>query len=586
MKRLLERSFPIIVIAVAVAVSTAQVPSASQREIENVAAFARLFGVARYFYPSDAAAALDWNRFAVYGVGRVRAAQDSAVLEATLEELFTPLGPNIEIATLLQPADALGPVDSSLVAWRYEGPGIGSPNNGPYRAGRSNRGIASSNGNVFRIAPSVPPARRGDHVDIDLSPQLKARVPLSLTGEEARTGTPHIAMLRAAVDAVEDPSGRSDLDVRLADTVAAWNVYRHFYPYWSEAEVDWDGLLAVHIANAYSAGSRDAYWRALQLLVADARDGHGLVMDRGGPPLGALPVALRIIEGQLVVTASAIRDIPLGAVVTAVNGVAASERIVQEMKLASGTMQWKQTLAARRIAACERGTAVNVTFTLGTGPAREFETSCDPQQARAEKRPESMTEIAPGIWYVDLTRTTQEQATPMLPKLASAAGIVFDLRGYPTNIGYWILPYLITTANNDSWMHVANIVGPFGSISGWQSFGWRLTPASPHLGGRRVFLTDARAISYSESVMGHVADLKLATIIGSTTAGTNGNVVTFTVPSGFAIRFTGMLVTGHDGRAQHHLIGVKPDIPLEPTIAGIRAGRDELLERALTVLRQ
>jgi hypothetical protein len=218
--------------------------------------------------------------------------------------------------------------------------------------------------------------------------------------------------------------------------------------------------------------------------------------------------------------------------------------------------------------------------------ARELETPCNPQQAPAEKRPDSMTEIAPGIWYVDLTRTTIEQATPMLPKLASAAGIVLDLRGYPTNIGSWILPYLLTADNNDNWMHVAQIVGPFGHISGWQSFGWPLTPASPHLGGRRVFLTDARAISYSESVMGYVADLKLATIIGSTTAGTNGNVVTFTVPSGFAIRFTGMRVTGHDGRAQHHLVGVKPDIQLEPTIAGIRAGRDELLEQALTVLRQ
>jgi len=31
---------------------------------------------------------------------------------------------------------------------------------------------------------------------------------------------------------------------------------------------------------------------------------------------------------------------------------------------------------------------------------------------------------------------------------------------------------------------------------------------------------------------------------------------------------------------------VKPDIQLEPTIAGIRAGRDELLEQALAVLRQ
>ena len=45
------------------------------REIDNVAAFARLYGVVRFFYPSDAAAELDWNRFAVHGVSRVRAAR-------------------------------------------------------------------------------------------------------------------------------------------------------------------------------------------------------------------------------------------------------------------------------------------------------------------------------------------------------------------------------------------------------------------------------------------------------------------------------------------------------------------------------
>ena len=42
------------------------------REIENVAAFARLYGVVRFFYPSDAAATADWNHLAIDGVARVR----------------------------------------------------------------------------------------------------------------------------------------------------------------------------------------------------------------------------------------------------------------------------------------------------------------------------------------------------------------------------------------------------------------------------------------------------------------------------------------------------------------------------------
>jgi C-terminal processing protease CtpA/Prc len=46
-----------------------------------------------------------------------------------------------------------------------------------------------------------------------------------------------------------------------------------------------------------------------------------------------------------------------------------------------------------------------------------------------------------------------------------------------------------------------------------------------------------------------------------------------------------MKVTNHDG-TQFHQIGIQPTIPLERSIAGIRAGKDEFLERALTIIKQ
>ena len=174
---------------------------------------------------------------------------------------------------------------------------------------------------------------------------------------------------------------------------------------------------------------------------------------------------------------------------------------------------------------------------------------------------------------------------PVISKLAQATGVVFDVRGYPTDAGAQILPYLIETSEADRWMHVNKIVGPFGQSAGWQSMGWNLRPKSPRVAGKIVFLTDGRAISYAESVMGYVADRKLATIVGGTTAGANGNVVTFTVPGAFRIAFTGMRVTGHDGQAPHHLVGIKPDVPIAPTIAGLRAERDEVMDRAVSLIR-
>jgi hypothetical protein len=350
--------------------------------------------------------------------------------------------------------------------------------------------------------------------------------------------------------------------------------------------VDWDSRLQPQLALAAAAVDRTTDRDALRQLIADARDGHGNVMDTAATERRALlPLQFSLIEGRVVVTGSAAPEqVPVGSIVNALGGTAAADRLEQGMRLNSGTAQWRQTRALLDMLVCTRDVGITVSLQLPTEPAREVVVPCNATQPAPEGRPNAVTETGPGIWYVDLTRVTVAQLTPSLPSLALAKGIVFDMRGYPTDAGMFILRHLIETAESDRWMHVPRIAGPFGQVESWQSVGWNLQPATPHLPARRVFLTDGRAISYAESVMGYVKDRKLATIIGGPTAGTNGNIVTFPTPGGFAVTFTGMRVTGHDGRAQHHMVGIAPDIRLDPTLAGVRARRDELLERAIAQL--
>ena len=110
-----------------------------------------------------------------------------------------------------------------------------------------------------------------------------------------------------------------------------------------------------------------------------------------------------------------------------------------------------------------------------------------------------------------------------------------------------------------------------------------MPPALPRIQGKVVFLTDGRAISYAESVMGIVEHYKLADIVGRPTAGANGNVNPFALPGGFRISWTGMRVIKHDD-SQHHMIGIQPTVPVKRTIKAIREGRDEDLEKALELI--
>jgi Peptidase family S41 len=368
--------------------------------------------------------------------------------------------------------------------------------------------------------------------------------------------------------------------------VVAWNLLLHFYPYWTETAVGWDSRLQPQLSLAANAVDRSTHGDALRKLLADARDGHGNVIDSAATERRALlPLQFSLMDGRVVVTGSIVPEpVPVGSIVNALGGKPAADRLDEGMRLSSGTAQWRQARALRDMLGCTRDVGITVSLQLPAEPAREVVVPCNATQPVHETRPNAVGEVVPGIWYVDLTRVSVAQLTPTLPSLALARGIVFDMRGYPTEAGSVILRHLIETRANDRWMHVPRIVGPFGQVESWQSAGWNLQPATPQLRARRVFLTDGRAISCAESVMGYVKDRKLATIIGGPTAGTNGNIVTFPTPGGFAITFTGMRVTGHDGRAQHHMVGIAPDIRLDPTLAGVRTRRDELLERALALL--
>jgi hypothetical protein len=202
----------------------------------------------------------------------------------------------------------------------------------------------------------------------------------------------------------------------------------------------------------------------------------------------------------------------------------------------------------------------------------------------SDPRPTSaVAELEPGIWYVDVTRAQDKDVDEALPKLALAKGIVFDLRGYPRVTPKWLQHLTATPMRSAQW-HVPVVDRP-GEMTFVRGGEWNLLPLQPHLAAKKVFLTNGGAISYAESTMGIVEHYKLGEIVGETTAGTNGNVNPLELPGGYGISWTGMKVLKHDG-SQHHGVGIAPTVPATRTQAGVAAGRDEVLERGVAILKK
>jgi C-terminal processing protease CtpA/Prc len=112
---------------------------------------------------------------------------------------------------------------------------------------------------------------------------------------------------------------------------------------------------------------------------------------------------------------------------------------------------------------------------------------------------------------------------------------------------------------------------------------WNIAPNAPALTARKVFLTDAHAIGYAESIVEIVQALKLGDVVGSPTAGTNGTLNRFQLPGDYTVLFTGTKVMKHDGNPFHGA-GITPDILVTPTRDSLAAGHDEVLDRALQLL--
>ena len=553
-------------------------------EIDNLEAFARLYGYVRFFHPTDAAANADWHALAAQGSAYVHDARSLGELADRLETFFEPLAPTLEIWVQGEPPPpSRAPVQGShddLVYWQYLGyPGaIFSLYSPPYSKVRVN---AESRGRRFSKMPA-----RDDVVQAEVVDGLFVRVPTILHRDEAKaTGE------QASADGLEpelrhlagSSKGGSHRDVQRAAVIEVWNVLRHFYPYQSEVAVDWDGALRQALTEVQDADVEQALV-ALQRLVHLLEDGHGEVGHVRLASRAALPFSLDVVEGRAVIAATEDPEhFAIGDVVETIGDEPAIHRIAELERLLSGSPQWRRFKAAAWEAPKgPRGESIDVVLERD-GRKLTVTTEYGQREPVLPPRPDPIHTYDDGTWYVDLTRAEWDDIEPVLPELAAAPGIVFDMRGYPTDT-HPIIDHLIEAQEDALWMHVPAIVAPDGAVADWRHLGWHRKPAEPHIQGNVAFLTGPGAISYGESLMAYVEAHDLGTRVGQPTAGANGDIVRVEAAGGYFVIFSGMRVTKHDGTSFHR-VGLRPEVAVEPTLSGLRSGRDEILEIGLEVAR-
>ncbi len=351
-------------------------------------------------------------------------------------------------------------------------------------------------------------------------------------------------------------------------------------------DADWPAVLTAELDRAATDPDEAAFGRTLQRMMVPLADGHARIAGPGSPSVQSTPpLAWDWVEGRLVVTAADTAGLAPGDVVLTVDGVPAADTLASLEAHLSGTPQWKRYRALEWLRAGASDSALTLGIRDGGGAERSvaLRRSRPRADAPAPERPATGAEIAPGVRYVDLTTLTDAEWAEALPALVAADGVVLDLRGYPTGTAVAVLQHLTDTPIRSARWTVAEVTRPDRENLRWEETRWDLEPLAPHLDAEVAFLTDGRAISYAETVLGIVEAYGLGAIVGAPTAGANGNITRLALPSGHTLTWTGMRVIKHDG-SQHHLVGIPPTLPAAPTVAAVRAGRDEVLERGIAAV--
>ncbi len=441
--------------------------------------------------------------------------------------------------------------------------------------------------------PKLPPPAEAFEASIsEMGGGVSCRVPVTLYLNAEGKTVPASHGWNPPATGGWQPSG-NDRATRLADVALAWNVFQHFYPYFDVVETDWPAALREALTSAAVDRDEMAFFDTLRLLVARLHDGHGNVglLSQSWEKYAALPLALRWIEDNppvlavaAVVPGKADRIRP-GDVVLSLDGVPAAEALAKRERLISGaTPQWIRWNAVNRLVRGLGGESARLKIQPAAGEPYEVSLTYEVKFPYPEEpRPEKISEIRPGIWYVDIGRIEDGDFNAAVAKLAEAKGVIFDLRGYPAKLSPVVLQHLTDTPVTSARWNVPIVTRPDRQGMEFQFSNWTLEPRQPRIRGKVAFLTDGRAISYAETYMGIVEHYKLAQIVGGPTAGTNGNINPFDLPGGYSFSWTGMKVLKHDG-SQHHGIGILPTVPVARTLKGVREGRDEVLEKGIEIV--
>ena len=527
-------------------------------QVENLALLGKVWGFLKYHHPVVASGQRHWDYELLRVAPRIVAAPDRAAADAVLREWIASLGPVADC----NPCASL-------------------PSSG------------------LHLRPELEWLDDATLLSAQLRADLK-KIHLNRPAAASQFYVSHRENIRNPVF-LHEPAYRDvkfpDAGFQLLALFRFWNIVEYWSPYRDVIGEKWDDALRQSIAKVALAKDRAGFELEMVALTARVNDTHtslrGTLQVR--PPVGMcnLPVTMRFIGGKAVVSgyteeaAGKATGLQAGDIVEALD----------QVPVARLTRDWAPYYAASN----EPTRLRDIARGMGSGAcgdvALRIRRAGQEQQVGTKRTPllvmgkprthdrdgETFQMLASDIAYLKLSSVRKADIPRYLEAAAGTRGLVIDIRNYPSEFVVFALGQHLV----DKPTEFVRVTAGHASNPG--AFHWRptlaLRPQAPHYPGKVMLLVDELSQSQAEYTAMAFRAAPRAKVIGSTTAAADGNVSEIPLPGGLRSMISGIGIFYPDKRPTQR-VGILPDIEVLPTVQGIQAGRDEVLEAAIAEIRR
>jgi C-terminal processing protease CtpA/Prc len=391
-----------------------------------------------------------------------------------------------------------------------------------------------------------------------------------------------------------------DAGIRLLALYRYWNMIEYFYPDKYLIAGDWEDKLREFIPQFVQANNTQDYLLASLKLISSIHDTHANIWSNH-PALEAyrgkfaLPVQAKFVENKLVVTGyytetpEVKQEFKPGDIISSIDGHSVDELIKKYLPITAASNYATQLRDMPRNYLL-RSNKLTLDIELIRDGKKEHVTAATFERSQLnmqidhnpDPKAPAYKVMDGGIGYLFPARYKNEDLPEIKKALQGTKGIVVDMRCYPSDfMPFTFVPY-VKTGNADF------VKFRVGNISNPGLFKITDPLANPGTGdykGKVVVIVNQETQSNAEYTTMAFQSSPNVVVIGSTTAGADGNVSPIVLPGGISTMISGIGVLYPDNTETQGK-GVKIDLLMHPTIAGIKAGKDELLDKAIQIINQ